>query len=234
MKPLILSSPAKLNLALQVIGKRPDGYHNLKTLFERIDLADRLSFAPDPTGKIRIQCAHPHVPIGPKNLVYRVARLLQERYRVKAGVTVRIDKRIPVAAGLAGGSSNAATALLGLNRLWGLGLSPARLVRLAKTIGCDVPFFLHDCSWALGQERGDRIRRLDIPVRLWHVLVVPRVKMYSQEVFTALNLQLTKRSDNVNILIRSLKNNNIIGLGGLAGERPGRQHRAHLSPAETR
>src|SRR5262245_19528463 len=108
MRTVTLSSPAKLNFFLKVLNKRPDGYHNLKTLFERIDLADIITFRPAKSG-IRISCNHPQVPVGPKNLVYKVAQRLKIRYRIQEGVEIRINKRIPVAAGLAGGSSNAAT-----------------------------------------------------------------------------------------------------------------------------
>lgn len=209
MRTLTLRSPAKLNLFLKVLNKRPDGYHNLKTLFERITLSDEIRFVTTRTGKIRIFCNHPQVPRGPKNLVYRVAVLLKERYDIHAGVDIHIRKRIPVAAGLAGGSSNAATTLLALNRCWRLGLSRRELCRLGRQIGSDVPFFLHDVRWALGTGRGDVIQKLDLPIRLWHVLVVPKCEMLTSKVYGRLNLKLTKNSDNVNILLRSFKINNI-------------------------
>ena len=215
MKTVTLRSPAKLNLSLKVLRKRADGYHDLKTLFERISLSDEITFKANPDGNVRIRCAHPHVPCGPKNLIYRAAVLLRERCRVRAGVDVILNKRIPVAAGLAGGSSNAATTLKGLNALWKLRLSRAEMVALARELGSDVPFFLHDCSWALGTSRGDEIQSLDLKTKLWHILVVPRLKMYSTEVFANLNLQLTKTRDDVNILIRYLKDKNIIRVGSL-------------------
>ncbi len=215
MKSVTLRSPAKLNLSLKVLRKRADGYHDLETLFERISLCDAITFKVTSDGMIRIRCSHPHVPCGPKNLIFRTAVLLKEKFGVKSGVEVFLDKRIPVAAGLAGGSSNAATALKGLNRLWELRLSLAEMVDLAKKVGSDVPFFLHDCSWAMGLSRGDEIRRLDLKTKLWHILVVPRLKMYSSEVFANLNLQLTKPGDDVNILIRYLKDKNIIRVGSL-------------------
>lgn len=213
MDRMVLRSPAKLNLFLQVVNRRPDGYHNLRTLFERIDLWDELAFRPNRSGRIRISCDHPQVPVGPKNLAYRAAKRLQDYYQIPHGVDIRIVKRIPVAAGLGGGSSNGATALLGLNRMWQLGLDRKALMAHGRALGSDVPFFLRDCSWAMGTDRGDRIRELTLPGPLWHVLVCPRLKMYSREVFTRLNLQLTKPGDNVNILIRSLKNRDICKAG---------------------
>ena len=215
MSFLVLSSPAKLNLFLEVQNKRPDGYHNIVTLFERIDLKDEISFRAVENGHIRVVCDHPDVPTGPKNLVYKVALLLKEKFGVTQGVEIRINKRIPVAAGLAGGSSNAATALLGLNRIWGLGLKKAQLVLLARRIGSDVAFFLYDTSWGLGTERGDKIQALNIKKKLWHILVVPKIKMYSWKVYGGLKLQLTKGNDDANILVRNLKKGNILAASRL-------------------
>ena len=240
MKSFILSSPAKLNLYLQVLNKRVDGFHNIKTLFERIDLADEITFTLNRKGTISVSCSHPHVPTGPKNLVYKVAQLLQQDYNVPYGVDIKIKKRIPVAAGLAGGSTNAATALQGLNRLWKLGLSRSKLISYACQIGSDVAFFLHDCSWALGTERGDKIKKVNLKRKLWHILVVPRVRLYSGRVYEALKLQLTpsagasvstlkrpkqkkeggtnvltKRTDNVNIFVHYIKKNNSLKVGKL-------------------
>ena len=215
MNQITLQSHAKLNIFLKVVNKRPDGYHNLHTLFERIDLCDDIRFSANNTGKIKISCDHPHVPVGPKNLIYKAVEMLRSDFGLKYGVSVNITKRIPVAAGLAGGSSNAATTLLGLNKIWNLSLSRAKLMQYGKALGSDVPFFLNDCSWGVGVERGDKIKRVSTATKLWHILVVPRIKMYSREVFTQLNLQLTKRDDDVNILIRSLKNSNIKKVGAL-------------------
>jgi|CXWL01.1.fsa_nt_gi 4-diphosphocytidyl-2-C-methyl-D-erythritol kinase len=215
MNSILLRSPAKLNLYLKVIRKRPDGYHELKTIFERINLVDDIRLSRDLSGKISVVCDHPQVPKGPKNLVYKVALLLKRDFAIKEGVRIYIKKRIPVAAGLAGGSSNAATVLMGLNKLWKLRLDRETLVECARKIGSDVPFFLYDCSWALGTGRGDMINRLDLPVKLWHVLVVPKVKMLTPKVYGAMNLKLTKFNDDVNILTRCLGQNDVRKVGSL-------------------
>ncbi|MCK5580938.1 MAG: 4-(cytidine 5'-diphospho)-2-C-methyl-D-erythritol kinase [Candidatus Omnitrophica bacterium] len=209
MRSIILSSPAKLNLFLKVLEKRSDGYHGLKTVFERISLCDDIRFKSTKSDQIKITCDHPHVPVGPKNLVYQVAQLLRKDYGIEKGVEIDITKRIPVAAGLAGGSSNAATALLGLNRLWGINLTKKTLIEYGKRVGSDVPFFLHDCSWGLGTHRGDHIKPLSVDAKMWHILVVPRIKMYSGEVFARFKMKLTKQGDDVNILLRSLRKCNI-------------------------
>ena len=214
MHTLTLNSPAKLNLVLDVLARRPDGFHELRTIFERIDLCDRVTMSLRRDGLVRVVCAHPQVPKGPKNLAVQMARKLQADFGITQGVTIAIDKKIPVAAGLAGGSSNAATVLMGLNRLWNLGLSHKHLLEYAAWAGSDVAFFVYNVSYALGQGRGEKIRVLPFPVKLWHVLVTPKVKIYTKEVFACLakrqarlNLKLTKKKDNVNILLPYLRKN---------------------------
>ena len=212
---LSLRSPAKLNLYLRVLRKRPDGFHEIKTIFQRISLYDTITFSSNTSGQIKISCAHPHVPVGPKNLVYKVANLLREKFCISHGVNIRIQKRIPVAAGLAGGSTNAATAILGLNKLWKLQLSKPKMCNIARKIGSDVAFFLHDTSWALGTSRGDVIRPLKLTAELWQVVVVPKIKMYSGEIYQGLKMQLTKGSDDANILIHHLQKSDVLGVSRL-------------------
>lgn len=185
MKSIHLRSPAKLNLSLKVLGKRPDGYHNLSTLFEKIDLCDDIYLTRNRTGKIRIFCSHPQVPKGSKNLAYKAARMLQDDFALANGVDIKIVKRIPVAAGLGGGSSNAATVLLGLNKIWRLDLSQVQMLSYAKRIGSDVPLFLYEDVFSHGTERGDKIKSLKIDKKYWHIIVTPRLKVYSAEVFKA-------------------------------------------------
>lgn len=226
MRRIRLSSPAKLNLFLKVLNKRPDGFHNIFTVFERIDLKDEISLRLNPIGAIHVNCAHPQVPRGPKNLVYRAAKLLQNDFRIKEGVDIHIKKNIPVAAGLGGGSSNAATVLQGLNELWKLRLSRPKLLSYARRLGSDVAFFLYDCPWAIGTQRGDCIQKLNIKTKLWHVLVVPCVKIYSGQVYGGLGLPggrlphgqgprkvLTKRNDNANIFIHHLRRDDVSEIG---------------------
>ncbi len=215
MPSLLLQSPAKLNLFLKVLRKRPDNYHDLETIFERISLHDEIRLTSNATGRIKIICAHRHVPKGPKNLVYKVARMLQEQFGIKQGVTIQIKKNIPVAAGLAGGSSNAATTLLGLNKIWKLGLSQNALAEIGARIGSDVAFFLHDTSWALGEGRGERITPLKISPKFWHVVVVLNIKMYSKDVFAALNLKLTRQKADASILTLALQKNSVLKVGDL-------------------
>ncbi len=222
MRSITLSSPAKLNLFLKVLNKRPDGFHNILTIFERIDLSDKIHLTLNSSGDIRVRCADPHVPSGPRNLVYQAAKRLKEDFKIKDGVNIDIQKNIPVAAGLAGGSSNAATVLQGLNRLWRLDLGLVQLLPYAKELGSDVTFFMYDYSWGLGSERGDSIQKLDVRTKLWHVLVVPCAPLYSREVYGELRLPqgktghrkvLTKVDDNVSIFIHHLRQADISAIG---------------------
>ncbi len=176
---MVLKSFAKLNLYLEVLSRRKDNYHQIKTIFERIDLCDKISLQSRRDRKISLSCDSPGVPTDNSNLAFRSARLLQDKFKVKKGVEIKIIKRIPVGAGLGGGSSNAACVLLGLDSLWRLRLSRKELLICARNIGSDVPFFIYNCPFAWGSGRGDKIKPIKVlnPVRLWHILVVPKIKV---------------------------------------------------------
>src|SRR3989338_2595613 len=187
-----LLAPAKLNLYLRVLGRRADGYHELETLFERIDLADELSF--EPADVLSLTCddlsavpgtaqAGPTLSVGPDNLILKAAQLLRTHTGTTQGARIRLAKRIPVAAGLGGGSSDAATTLLGLNQLWGLGLAPDTLDTLAKQLGADVLVFLMAEPFAIGRGRGDACEPLPCRRQLSHVLVTPPEQLSTRDVF---------------------------------------------------
>lgn len=176
-RSLAAFAPAKLNLHLAVLGRRPDGYHELETLLVSIGLYDRLDFSPLPDREIALTVEHAadfhgvRVPVGDSNLVVRAARLLQQATGTDAGVAIRLLKRIPSEAGLGGGSSDAAATLVALNRLWQTGLSPAELSELAGLLGSDVPFFLAPTGLAICRGRGERVEPL--PARgPWHFVIV--------------------------------------------------------------
>jgi 4-diphosphocytidyl-2-C-methyl-D-erythritol kinase len=189
-KNLRLKSYAKLNLYLQVRNIRRDNYHNIITLFEKISLHDEIRIKPRRDGKIRVTCNNKDVPSGEANLAYRAAYLLRQKAGIDNGADIHINKRIPVAAGLGGGSSNAASAILGLNRLWNLNFSREKLLSVASQAGCDVPFFLYDTSFALGTGRGDKIKALPgIKGKLWHVLVAPDMPVSTPLVYKELDRQ---------------------------------------------
>lgn len=174
---LALNSYAKLNLYLKVLRKRKDGYHNIKTVFERISLADRIILKSRRDKKIKVTCNIASVPEDNTNLAWRSAKLLQDEFGIDKGVDIKIIKRIPVGSGMGGGSSNAASTLMGLNKLWKVNLAKGELAGLASNIGCDVPFFIYNTPFAIGQARGDKIKPLKAlrNIRFWHILVVPKI-----------------------------------------------------------
>lgn len=189
-----LAAPAKLNLSLQVLGKRPDGYHELETLMVSVDLYDTLRIALDPSGAIALAChdagrvlpgrsPRELPPADRGNLVLRAAELLRETTGTKLGARLTLIKRIPMAAGLAGGSSDAAAALFGLNHLWRLGLTLAELRDIAARLGSDIPFFLCGATAAICRGRGEIIEPQSLPLGLHFVIAKPPSGLSTAEVF---------------------------------------------------
>lgn len=180
-------TPAKVNLFLEVLGRRPDGYHELATLMISVGLFDTLEFTERPSGGVVLTCDVPELSTGPDNLVVRAAQLLRSRYGVSQGVEVRLVKRIPMQAGLAGGSSDAAATLAGLSALWGLNLDSGTLATLGAELGSDVSFFFYGpAAWCTG--RGEIVEPLKVGRPLDLVLVRPTEGLSTASVFKSLTL----------------------------------------------
>jgi 4-diphosphocytidyl-2-C-methyl-D-erythritol kinase len=192
-----IRSFAKVNLGLEVLGLREDGYHELRTLFQTIDLCDDLVLRPRPEG-VSVVCDHPLVPSDGTNLAARAAEDLRRYSGIARGVEIEIRKRIPVGGGLGGGSSNAAAVLLGLDRMWRLGLGPAGLHRMAQRLGADVPFFLVGGT-ALGLARGDEVYPLRRQLRTHVVVVDPGIHVSTARVFARVDTGLTPRENSNSI-----------------------------------
>lgn len=187
-------APAKLNLFLHVTGRRADGYHELQTLFQLIDLADTLSITVRPDGRLERPEGPREVP-PEADLTLRAARVLKEVTGTPLGATIRVHKRIPLGAGLGGGSSDAATTLLALNELWGCGLELTELARLGLPLGADVPVFVQGSSaWAEGI--GERLTPVELPER-WYLIIYPGVGVSTREVFQS--PELTRNSPLITI-----------------------------------
>lgn len=169
-----------MNLVLEVLGKREDGYHELSTVLQAVDLFDRMVLEEE--DGLSLRAGDPDLPTDEANLVVRAARELRDAARVERGARISLDKQIPVAAGLGGGSSDAAAALWGLNRLWGLGWGETRLSEVALRLGMDVPFFLGG-GRALATGRGERLAPLPAAPALSLVLVKPRLSLSTREVY---------------------------------------------------
>jgi len=187
-------APAKLNLFLHVVGRRADGYHLLQTAFRLIERCDWLRFTPREDGRIRLARDLPGIAESDE-LSVRAARLLQAEGKARLGVEIDIEKNIPTGGGLGGGSSDCATTLAVLNRLWGLGFSREKLAAMALTLGADVPFFLFGGN-AFGEGIGERLTPLELP-QAWYVVLVPPVAVSTREIFSS--LELTRNSQTIKI-----------------------------------
>lgn len=175
-------APAKLNLFLHVLGRRPDGYHSLQSVFTLIDRMDRLRFRVREDGRIKRVSVLAGVPEA-QDLTVRAALLLKEASGTPLGADIEIEKVIPMGGGLGGGSSDAATTLLALDRLWETGFGPEALAELAAGLGADIPFFLFGgAAWAEGT--GDELRAIELPSR-WYVVLAPPVEVPTREIFQA-------------------------------------------------
>jgi 4-diphosphocytidyl-2-C-methyl-D-erythritol kinase len=188
---MTVKSFAKINLGLEIVGKRADGYHDIRTLFQTISLADELHLEPAPAGAIHLAGDDPFVPWDETNLVHRAARLLREKTGTDQGARILVKKSVPAGRGLGGGSSNAAAALLGLNRMWGLGLDASELAGLARRLGADVPFFLHG-GLCLGEDIGDRLTRLPDFAPLPCLLVFPPFPIPTASIYAGVRMSLTR------------------------------------------
>jgi len=182
-------APGKLNLFLHVLSRRADGYHELQTVFRLLDRADRIRIALRRDSELRFSG-----PFGDDNLCLRAARLLKQQTSVRLGADIALEKVLPVGGGLGGGSSDAATVLLALNRLWRLRLGRVELQQLGARLGADVPFFIYGRN-ALGEGIGERLSALELP-RAWYLVLTPQVAVSTREIFA---LALTGQSKRLTI-----------------------------------
>jgi 4-diphosphocytidyl-2-C-methyl-D-erythritol kinase len=189
--PLLLRAPAKVNFRLDVLRRREDGYHDLRMIMQRIDLCDELEFSPREEQGILLVCDGADIPSDSSNLVWRAATEIMERSRVKTGLEVKLKKNIPVAAGLGGGSSDAASTLMGLNRLLETGLTDEELMSIGVRLGADVPFFIFKKP-AIAEGIGDKLTPLDQVPKLWLLLVNPGIHIATSWAYRNLNLTTEK------------------------------------------
>lgn len=191
---LSLFSPAKLNLFLHITGKREDGYHNLQTLFQLLDFGDRIEFSTNTTGKVELSPSIPGLPTD-QNLIYQAAQILQQHSGCSLGANIWLEKFLPMGGGLGGGSSNAATTLLGLNKLWQLNLTEKTLMKIGVQLGADVPvFILGQTAWAEGV--GERLTPVEMPNH-WYLVLVPNTHVSTAKVFA--HQGLTRNSHPIKI-----------------------------------
>jgi 4-diphosphocytidyl-2-C-methyl-D-erythritol kinase len=187
-------APAKLNLMLRIIGQRPDGYHLLQTVFQFIDWCDWLTFHPVNNGRVSLQKTIPGI-VESNDLTVRAANLLKAETGCDLGVCIEVEKNLPMGGGLGGGSSDAATVLVILNKIWDLGLSSEKLMALGLTLGADVPVFVYGYSaWA--ESIGEKLEKIKVP-EYWVVIIQPDCHVNTKEIFSA--KELTRNSKSIRI-----------------------------------
>ena len=216
MKEISLKACAKINLGLDVLRRREDGYHDLRMIMQSIRLFDRLTMRRTKAEGIRMKTNLPFLPVDRDNLVVRSCQLLMDEFNIREGVFVDLEKHIPVAAGLAGGSSDAAAAMIGINRLFDLGLSLQDLMSRGTAIGADVPFCLMRGT-ALAEGIGEQLTRLPSPPRCHVLLAKPDAHISTKYVYTHLDVGALKEHPDIDAQIRALKNRNLRALAQAMG-----------------
>lgn len=206
---LTLPSFAKINWSLQILGKRADGYHEVRTVLQTITLRDELHFAVSEDAEISLTCDDPQIPVDDLNLVVRAALALRDRYKTKYGARIRLEKNIPAKGGLGGGSSNAAVALLALTHLWKLKVSAAELSEIAATLGADVPFFLLG-GHALATGTGTTVSALPDKLQQHLIIITPNASVPTPNAYAAFNYSALTTVKQAPILSSSLEDANFL------------------------
>ena len=204
-----IPSYAKINLYLKIGKKLSSGYHNIQSVMQRIELSDSISIEPLNEDKIIVESTNPELS-GEENLAYQAALLLKKKYKIRHGVKIYIEKNIPLEAGLGGGSSDAATTLLNLNKLWGIKLKERQLVDLSVQIGSDVPFFIGENA-ALVEGIGDKVRQIKKSFSINIVLINPGFRVSTKWAYTAFDRQRprTRAKADVNALVKAIEKKDI-------------------------
>lgn len=208
-------APAKINLSLDVLGKRSDGYHEVRMVMTTIDLADRVECSELLDNQIVLHSSAPYVPEDERNFAYQAAQLIKDKYAIQKGVEITIQKRIPVAAGLAGGSSDAAAAIRALDRLWHLGMTYEEMLETASMIGSDVAFCIKGGT-ALATGRGEKISMLPELPPCWVVLVKPDISVSTGEIYKAWDHIVATHPD-VDAMIHAISDNDFSTICHLLG-----------------
>ncbi len=206
-----VAAPAKINLFLEILGKRPDGYHEIETVMQGISLYDYIHIE-NHDKDIEFTCSNPQLTVGEDNLVLKATRLFQKASGVFRGVKIHLDKRIPVGAGLGGGSSDAVATLFGLNKLWQVGYDETKLMSLAEKLGSDTPFFVFG-NTAICKGRGELVTPYNLPVKYHYVVIYPKFEVSTSNVYKNFKIVLTKNLKDVSFFLQSLASGNPERLG---------------------
>lgn len=209
-------APAKINLSLDVLHKRDDGFHEVEMIMTMVDLADRVTLTLLEDDRILISSQVGSIPLDEKNIAFQAAKRLKQTYGVKAGVHVHIEKHIPVAAGLAGGSSDCAATLRGLNRLWNLNLSTEQLLEHGAALGSDVPFCITGGT-ALATGRGEKLTPISAPPACWVVIAKPPIHVSTQDVYRRLRADEIEHHPSIPTMIEAIEAQNYEGVCAAMG-----------------
>lgn len=209
MKSIELKSRAKINLSIDVLGKREDGYHLVEMIMQTIDLYDIVKITENEINEININSNSLDIPLNRNNIVYKAAKVLKDKFNIKSGLDIFIEKNIPVAAGMAGGSCNAAAVLVGLNKLWNLNLSEKELQEIGLTLGADVPFCISGNA-ALAQGIGEELTYIKgLPKDISILVCKPNLFVSTKDVYQGLDLYNIKNRPDNKLLIKYLEKGNI-------------------------
>lgn len=189
---MILKAPAKINLYLEIINKRPDGYHNIESIMHTVSLFDILEFTLTSGSEIELSCNDKSLPVDSTNLVYKTAKKMQEKYNVKQGIQIHLTKNIPMGAGLGGGSSDSATTIKALNKMWNINASKEELEAFAKTLGADVPFFLTGGTAKI-EGIGEIVTKIPAKNKFFVVLVKPDFGVSTVYAYSKVKFPLTNQ-----------------------------------------
>lgn len=214
---MLLRANAKINLALDVLRKREDGYHEVRMIMQTVGMYDRVTLTPLPgeTG-VRMETSLPYLPANEKNLAWKAASLLMEEFHVEDGLHIRLDKFIPVAAGLAGGSSDAAAALVGVNELFSLGLARHELMERGAKIGADVPYCILQGT-ALAEGIGEKLTSLPPMPKSWILISRPNISVSTKQVYGALAADRIKEHPDVDGMIEAIRARSLAGIASRMG-----------------
>ena len=209
MNSIQLKSRAKINLSIDVLGKREDGYHLVEMIMQTIDLFDKIKIFSLKEDTIIIESNSLDIPLDSTNIVYKAADLIKKQYNIKEGVKIIIEKNIPIAAGMAGGSSNAAAVLVGLNQLWQLKLSENKLKELGLKLGADVPFCIGGQT-ALAENIGEKLTKIDgLSENIFILVCKPELFVSTKEIYEEIGSKIIEKRPNNKLLIQLLKENKI-------------------------
>ena len=216
MDSIRLKARAKINLGLDVLGKREDGYHEVRMVMQTIGIYDRLILTKIPEEEIRITSNLAFLPVNENNLIYKAIKLLKDEYHFPGGVSVDLNKFIPVAAGMAGGSTDAASTMFGVNRLFGLNLSMGKMMELGERLGADVPYSVMRAT-ALAEGIGEKLTRITPVPHMWILIAKPQINVSTRLVYEQLDMGGIQKHPDIDGIIRAIEAQDVVRIAQSMG-----------------